>query len=204
MNWIELFLLAVGLSMDAFAVAVCLGLTMAKVSIRKALIVGLYFGAFQAGMPVIGFMVARLFAEQIIQYDHWVVFALLSFLGCKMIWGSFKKEKCPDRECSVTPCTDRKCPNSWLEADLNPSKMIPLALATSIDAMAVGVSFAFLQVSIIPAISLIGLMTLSISMAGVKIGNVFGARFKSKAELAGGVILVLMGLWVLFEHILGL
>jgi len=197
MSWIELFLIAVGLSMDAFAVAICLGLTMAKISIKKSLIVGLYFGAFQAGMPVIGFMVARLFAEQIIQYDHWVVFALLSFLGAKMIWSSFKKQKCPDRECSATPCTDRKCSNSKQEADLNPSKMIPLALATSVDAMAVGVSFAFLQVSIVPAISLIGVITLITSMVGVRIGNVFGVRFKSKAELAGGTILVLMSLWVL-------
>jgi len=204
MNWIELFLLAVGLSMDAFAVAICLGLTMAKVSMKKALIVGLYFGAFQAGMPVIGFMVARLFAEQITQYDHWVVFALLSFLGGKMIWGSFKKETCPDRECSATPCTDRECPSSRQETDLKPSKMIPLALATSVDAMAVGISFAFLQVRIIPAVSLVGVMTLAISMIGVKIGNVFGARFKSKAELIGGIILVSMGLWVLFEHLLGL
>jgi len=204
MSTIELFLLAVGLSMDTFAVATCLGLTMAKVSIKKALIVGLYFGAFQAGMPVIGYIVASQFAEHVIQYDHWVVFGLLSFLGAKMIWNSFKKEKCFDRECSTTPCTDRKCPSSMREATLKPSKMIPLALATSVDAMAVGISFAFLYVSIVPAVSLIGIITLVISMLGVKIGNVFGARFKSKAELAGGIILVAMGLWALLEYLLGL
>jgi len=157
MNVIELFLLAVGISMDAFAVAICLGLTMAKVSLKKALIVGLYFGAFQAGMPVIGYIVAAQFAEHVISYGHWLVFGLLSFLGAKMIWGSFKKEKCSDRECSATPCTDRKCLSRIQEATLKPSKMVPLALATSIDAMAVGVSFAFLYVSIVPAISVIGL-----------------------------------------------
>jgi len=204
MNLFELFIIAVGLSMDAFAIAVCLGLTMAKVSIKKALIVGLYFGAFQAGMPVVGYIVASQFAEHVIQYNHWVVFGLLSFLGAKMIWGSFKKEKCSDRRCLATPCTDRKCPNSLQESTLKPIKMIPLAIATSIDAMAVGVSFAFLYVSIIPAVSLIGIITLIISMLGIKIGNVFGARFKSKAELAGGIILMAMGLWVLLEHLLGL
>jgi len=204
MNFFELSILALGLSMDAFAVAVCLGLTMAKVSIRKALIVGFYFGSFQAGMPVIGYIVAIQFAEQINQYSHWVVFGLLAFLGIKMIWGSFKKEKCTDRECSDEPCTDRKCPNDRQEVTLKPSKMIPLALATSVDAMAVGVSFAFLQVSIVPAVSLIGVTTFALSMLGVKIGNVFGAKFKSKAEMAGGVILLLMGLWVLIEHLLGL
>jgi len=204
MNFFELSILALGLSMDAFAVAVCLGLTMAKVSIRKALIVGLYFGSFQAGMPVIGYIVAIQFAEQINQYSHWVVFGLLAFLGVKMIWGSFKKEKCPDRECPGEPCADRNCPNGRQEVALNPSKMIPLALATSVDAMAVGVSFAFLQVSVVPAVSLIGITTLALSMVGVKFGSVFGAKFKSKAEMAGGVILVLMGLWVLLEHLLGL
>ena len=204
MKLTEIFLIAVGLSMDAFAVAICLGLTMAKVSIKKALIVGLYFGTFQAGMPIIGYIVASQFAEHVVQYNHWVVFGLLLFLGVRMMWGSFKKEKCVDRECSATPCTDRKCPRSIKEATLNPSKMIPLALATSIDAMAVGVSFAFLYVSIIPAVSIIGVMTLFISMLGVKIGNVFGARFKSKAELVGGIILMAMGLWVLIERLLGL
>jgi len=197
MNIIELFIIAIGLSMDAFAVAICLGLTMAKTSIKKALIIGLYFGIFQAGMPVIGYIVAIQFAEYVIQYNHWLAFGLLFFLGAKMIWGSLKKEKCTDRKCSATPCTDRKCPNAKQEASLRPSKMLPLALATSIDAMAVGVSFAFLYVSIVPAVSLIGGTTLVISMIGVKIGNVFGAKFKSKAELVGGIILVAMGLWVL-------
>ena len=184
MTYVELFILAVGLSMDAFAVAICLGLTLKKADFRKSLIVGFYFGVFQAGMPLIGYMAASLFANQIIDYDHWIAFVLLCFLGGKMILGSFKKECCPDTEVS-----------------LKPTRMLPLAVATSIDALAVGVSFAFLQVSIIPAVSLIGITTLIISMLGVKIGNAFGMIFKSKAELAGGVILILIGIKILLEHL---
>jgi len=202
MSFIEIFLLAVGLSMDAFAVAVCIGLTIKKSTIGKKLVVGLYFGFFQAIMPLIGFLVATQFARHIIQYDHWVVFGLLTFLGGKMIWGSFKKDNCPDRICTGTTCTDRTCPKEKQEASLKPAKMLPLALATSIDALAVGVSFAFLYVSIVPAISIIGVTTLILSMIGVKVGNIFGLKFKSKAELAGGVILVLMGLRVLLENLL--
>jgi len=186
MNLIELFILALGLSMDAFAVAICAGLTMPKATMKKALIVGLYFGIFQAGMPLVGYFLASLFADKIVSYDHWIAFALLCFLGGKMIWESFKKEKASGEEA---------------EASLGPKKMLPLAVATSIDALAVGVSFAFLRVSIVPAVSLIGVATLVISMAGVKIGNVFGKKFKSKAELAGGIILVLIGLKILIEHL---
>jgi len=205
MTFVELFLLAVGLSMDAFAVAVCAGLTMPRATIKKAFIIGLYFGVFQAVMPLIGYMVAALFAEQIISYDHWIAFALLCFLGGKMIIGSFKKEGCPDRKCPDGTCSDRTCPGGKRpdnkEASLRPAQMLPLALATSIDALAVGVSFAFLRVNIIPAVSFIGITTLVISMLGVKIGNVFGVRFKSKAELAGGVILALIGFKILLEHL---
>ena len=186
MNLIELFILAVGLSMDAFAVAICAGLTMPKATLKKALIVGLYFGLFQAGMPLIGYFAGSLFADKITAYDHWIAFALLCFLGGKMIWESFKKEEASGEE---------------QEASLGPKKMLPLAIATSIDALAVGVSFAFLRVSIIPAVSFIGVTTLSISMAGVKIGNVFGKRYKAKAELVGGIILVLIGVKILFEHL---
>jgi putative Mn2+ efflux pump MntP len=184
MNLIELLLLAVGLSMDAFAVAVCAGLTMKKAALKKMLAVGLYFGVFQALMPLIGYLTAALFADQIISYDHWIAFVLLCFLGGKMIFGSFKKEDRQDEETS-----------------LKPAKMLPLALATSIDALAVGVSFAFLRVSIAPAVLFIGITTLVISMIGVKIGNVFGTKFKSKAELAGGFILIFIGLKILIEHL---
>ena len=194
MSFIELFLLAVGLSMDTFAVGICAGLTMAKASFKKMLVIGLYFGGFQALMPLIGFFTARTFTEKIITYDHWIAFALLCFLGGKMIAGSFKKEESPGKD------SPGKKPDSK-EFSLGPANMFPLAIATSIDALAIGVSFAFLQVSIVPAVSLIGLTTLVISMAGVKIGNVFGSRYKSKAEFAGGLILVLIGLKILLEHL---
>ena len=184
MSFIELFLLAVGLAMDTFAIGICIGLTMVKFSMKKALIIGLYFGVFQAVMPIIGFFTATLFAERIIAYDHWIAFGLLGFIGGKMIVDSFRKDEVPDKEHS-----------------LSFAAMLPLAVATSIDALAVGVSFAFLEVNIIPAVLLIGVITLVISMIGVKIGNIFGVRFKSKAQVLGGVILVLIGLKILLEHL---
>lgn len=204
MNILELLFLAVGLSMDAFAVAVCHGLSMQKAGFKKALIVGLYFGVFQAAMPIIGYLVGSQFSDLIVHVDHWIAFILLAFIGAKMILGSFRKEGCPDRKCPVETCPDRACPGGKRpgteEVSLRPAKMLPLALATSIDALAVGVSFAFLQVKIIPAVSFIGLTTLVLSMAGVKIGHIFGTKFKAKAELAGGVMLVLIGLKILLEH----
>ena len=172
-----------GLSMDAFAVAICAGLAMSEISIKKALIVGLYFGAFQAGMPLTGYFAAALFADRISAYSHWIAFGVLCFLGGKMIVESFKKSEAPDKEYSLTP-----------------AHMLPLAIATSVDALAVGVSFAFLQVSIVPAVLLIGAVTLVISMAGVKIGKAFGAKFKSKAHLVGGIILALIGLTILLGN----
>ena len=185
MGILELVLIAIGLSMDAFAVAVCAGLTMQKINIKKTLIIGLYFGIFQAVMPLIGYMAATLFADKIIAYDHWIAFVLLCFLGSKMVLGSFKKESGGDKT----------------EVSVKPAFMFPLAIATSIDALAVGISFAFLRVKIIPAVALIGVTTLVISVIGVKIGNIFGARFKSKAEFAGGIILILIGLKILLEHL---
>jgi Predicted membrane protein len=204
MNLPELFFIAIGLSMDAFAVAVCSGLTMPEATIKKSLLVGLYFGFFQAVMPLVGYLLATQFADKIIAFDHWIAFALLCFIGGKMLVGSFKKEGCADRECPAETCADRQCPGgerpNTKEASLKPAKMLPLALATSIDALAVGVSFAFLHVNIAPAILSIGIITLILSMLGVKIGNIFGVKFKSKAELVGGVMLVLMGLKILLEH----
>jgi putative Mn2+ efflux pump MntP len=169
-------------------VAICAGLTMPKATLKKCFIVGLYFGIFQAAMPLIGYFAATLFAEKIIAYDHWIVFVLLVFLGGKMIIDSIKEEK------------SEKADGAKEEASLKPSTMLPLAVATSIDAMAIGVSFAFLKVDIIPAVILIGVTTLVFSMLGVKIGNVFGARFKTQATIAGGVILVLMGVKILLNH----
>ncbi|MCL2517107.1 MAG: manganese efflux pump MntP family protein [Oscillospiraceae bacterium] len=185
MNLLELFILAVGLSMDTFAAAVCKGLSMRKATLSNQIIVGLYFGGFQAVMPVIGYLVASLFADYIISFDHWIAFGLLAFIGVKMIIESFGKED----------------DNKKDEVSLKPAQMLPLALATSIDALAVGVSFAFLKVNIVPAVTFIGVVTFTISVIGVKIGNVFGTKFKSKAEFSGGVILILIGLKILLEHL---
>jgi len=185
MTFIELFLLAIALSMDAFAVAVCTGLTMGRATPRKAAVVGLYFGISQALMPVIGYVVATWFAEGILAYGHWVAFGLLGFLGVKMMLGSFRKNECAAGT-----------------VNLGPARMLPLALATSVDALAVGVTFAFLRVNIAAAASLIGVATFCIAMLGVYVGGMFGTRFKSKAEFAGGAILVLIGLRILAEHLM--
>jgi len=186
----ELLLLALGLSMDAFAVAVSIGLTITGASVKKALISGLYFGGFQAGMPLIGYFAASLFAERIMAYGPWVAFGLLVFFGSKMVIEGLKKEKSDD---------DGSFSND--EHSLKPTKMLPLAFATSIDALAIGVSFTFLQVNIVSAVSLIGIVTLLVSFAGVKIGQLFGGKLKSKAQVVGGVVLVLIGLRILLEHL---
>ena len=189
MGLIELFLLAFGLSMDAFAVAVGTGLAMDKPTMKKTLAVGLYFGIFQAGMPLIGYLLAIQFADHVVAYSPWIAFVLLAFLGGKMIIGSLRKEAPSDCESNEQ--------GEHIEASLNPKKMLPLAIATSIDALAVGVSLAFLHVNIVPAVSLIGIVTLVISLIGVKVGNLFGTRFKSKAEILGGVILIGIGINIL-------
>lgn len=205
MNMLSLFLIAVGLSMDAFAVAVCKGLALPRINLKKCFIVGIYFGVFQALMPLIGYLVGHRFAASITAYDHWIAFGLLAIIGGKMAVESFKTEGCRDRACPVGVCADRACPGGekphQKEATLKPRELLPLAVATSIDALAVGVSFSFLNVSITPAVLLIGITTLLLSMAGVKLGNRFGLRYKAKAELAGGVILILMGTKILLEHL---
>lgn len=188
MNLLELFLIAVAVSMDAFAVAICKGISMKKVTVRKAGTVGLYFGLFQAGMPLIGYLLGVQFKTVIISIDHWIAFALLGLIGITMI----KESK--TNECESCSCNDNH------EETLNFKNMSTLAVATSIDALAVGVTFALLNVNIIPAVSFIGIITLSLSMAGVKIGHTFGSLFKSKAELAGGLALILMGIKILLEH----
>lgn len=187
MSVVELFILAVGLSMDAFAVAICKGLCMRKVTIKKAGIVGLYFGLFQAGMPMIGYILGSQFSDKISSIDHWIAFILLSLIGISMIKESLEKEE--KSECKTE------------EEELSFKNMSILAVATSIDALAVGVTFAFLKVNIIPAVSFIGSTTLVLSMIGVKIGNIFGVKYKSKAELVGGIILILMGIKILLEHL---
>mgnify|MGYP001053652428 CR=1 FL=1 len=183
MSLLELFIIALGLSMDAFAVSICKGLSMQKLSVKNAAIVGCYFGGFQALMPAIGFMLGYQFREVISALDHWFAFVLLSIIGIGMI-----RDARSDEEEDV-------------DSSVGFKSMFPLAVATSIDALAVGVTFAFLNVNIVPAVSFIGLTTFLFGIVGVKIGNVFGLKFKSKAELAGGIILILMGFKILLEHL---
>ncbi|MBE5962935.1 MAG: manganese efflux pump [Lachnospiraceae bacterium] len=187
MSLIELFVLAVGLSMDAFAVAVCKGLSMKKITLKKAAIVGAYFGIFQAGMPLIGYMLGTQFQDKISAWDHWIAFVLLGLIGLNMVKESFEKEGCDEEK--------------EMQESLGFKNMSVLAVATSIDALAVGVMFAFMKVNIVPAVSFIGVVTFTLSMVGVKIGNLFGVKYKSKAELAGGCILILMGVKILLEHL---
>lgn len=186
MGFFELFLIAVGLSMDAFAVSICKGLKMQRFNVRHAGVIALAFGGFQALMPVIGWFLGKQFESYITGIDHWIAFALLAVIGGKMAAESFKKEE-----------EDSSKENEKLDV----KELLVLAVATSIDALAVGITFAFLQVSIVPAVSLIGVITFVLSAVGVFIGHKFGAKFKSKAELAGGIILILIGLKILLEHL---
>ena len=183
MSILELFVIAVGLSMDAFAVAICKGLSVEKAEIKHCLITGLYFGGFQALMTLIGFFMGEKFQALITRYDHWIAFVLLALIGGNMIKESLDKE-----QDALPPSFDFRA-------------MLPLAVATSIDALAVGVTFAFLQVNILWAVALIGVTTFAFSWAGVKVGNLFGAKFKSRAEFFGGAVLILMGIKILLEHL---
>lgn len=190
MDFLTLFLIAMGLSMDAFSVAICKGLSMRKASVGRCSLVGLWFGGFQALMPIVGYFVGINFRHAIESFDHWIAFALLALIGINMIREALGKEE--DGE---------ECEGCEKEA-LSARKMFPMAVATSIDALAVGVSFAFLSVDIWTSALTIGVTTFVLSFGGVKIGNIFGARHKSKAELAGGIILILIGLKILLEHTL--
>lgn len=183
MTLLELITIGVGLAMDAFAVSVCKGLSMKKLTVSKATKVGLYFGFFQGFMPFIGFCLGVGFKESITSIDHWIAFILLGLIGGNMI-----KEALGEEDENV-------------DDDLSVKTMLMLAIATSIDALAVGVTFAFLSVNIYLACTIIAVTTFAISVAGVKIGHVFGLKYKSKAELAGGIILILMGVKILLEHL---
>ena len=202
MGLIQLSIIAVGLSMDAFAVAICKGLSMKKISIKKAGIVGLYFGIFQAGMPLLGYFLGVQFQSKITSIDHWIAFVLLVLIGINMIRESRKKD-CEEIavEIMIDENTDDCVCKRNVENPLAFKKMLALAVATSIDALAVGVTFAFLKVDIASAASTIGIITFALSMVGVKIGHVFGTIYKSKAELIGGLILILMGTKILLEHL---
>lgn len=183
MNLFELFILAVGLSMDAFAVSICKGLGMSKITVKNTVIVGLWFGGFQALMPALGYFLGYSFREKIVTIDHWIAFILLSVIGINMINEAFSKEE------------------EETDASLSFQVMLLMAIATSIDALAVGVSLAFMQVNILAAATFIGVITFLLSAVGVKIGNIFGTRYKAKAELAGGIILILLGIKILLEHL---
>ena len=183
MGLAELFVIAVGLSMDAFAVSVCKGLSVPKMKLSHALTCGVYFGGFQGLMPLIGYLLGSQFEEAIVSIDHWVAFVLLGLIGFNMIKES-REEGC-----------------ETMDSSFGVKAMIPLAVATSIDALAIGVTFAFLRVNIFWAVVFIGAITFILSSIGVKVGNVFGVKFKSKAEFTGGLILILMGTKILLEHL---
>ena len=185
MGFWELLLLAIGVSMDAFAVSVCKGLSMSRSGLKESAICGAWFGGFQALMPLIGFFLGTLFAEAIEAFDHWIAFGLLAIIGANMLKEAFSKEE-----------------EGCCGCDLSFKTMLVMAIATSIDALAVGISLAMAgNVNIWLAILLIGFTTFSFSGLGVKIGNVFGSRFEQKAQIAGGVILILLGLKILLEHL---
>lgn len=186
--FIELFLLGIGLAMDAFAVSVCKGLGMRKLNKKQTLIIGLYFGGFQALMPLIGWLLGSQFQKYITRIDHWIAFILLGFIGGKMMIEAI-------REWNEEETVD------VIDAHLDHKNMLVLSVATSIDALAVGITFAFLDTPIIEAITIIGITTMVISIIGVVVGNFFGSRYKSKAEFIGGLILVLLGLKILLEHL---
>ena len=182
----ELFVIALGLSMDAFAVSICKGLSVRRCTVRHMLICGLYFGLFQGLMPLLGYLLGSQFEMLVTAVAPYIAFALLAFIGGNMIRES--------RDAEAENCSD----------DFSVAAMIPLAVATSIDALAVGVSFAFLKVSIVPAVVFIGMTTFICCLVGVKIGSIFGSKYKSSAELFGGVVLLLMGVKILMEHLFGL
>jgi putative Mn2+ efflux pump MntP len=184
MGLFEIVVIAIGLAMDAFAVSITLGLSVKNLQFKQMTIPGIYFGFFQALMPAIGYFVGIYFANKIQDLDHWIAFAVLGFIGGKMVKESFSKEK----------------NEGMAEYSFKFIKMLILALATSVDALAVGITFAFFQVNIIKAITITGIITFFISIGGVKIGNIFGTKFKSKAEFIGGAILIIIGIKIVIEH----
>ena len=187
MSIVELFLIGVGLSMDAFAVAVCQGLCMPNLNLRQGGVIALYFGGFQALMPLIGWFLGSQFAGYIQSFDHWVAFVLLALIGGNMVREALSPEE-EETSCAVNSKLDHK-------------KLFMMAVATSIDALAIGVAFAFMDVLILPAVSLIGCTTFCLSLVGVVVGNFFGSRYKKRAELTGGIILILLGVKILLEHL---
>ena len=188
MGLVELFILAVGLSMDAFAVSVCKGLAVQKVGVKECCIVGVWFGGFQALMPLTGYLLGTQFKDYITSIDHWIAFVLLAIIGINMIRES--RERDDDNEV----CPKEENPFAF-------KTMLMLAVATSIDALAVGITLAFLNVALVPSVTFIGATTFVISAIGIRIGNIFGMKYKAKAEFAGGLILICIGAKILLEHL---
>ena len=184
MSIIEIALIGVGLAMDAFAVSICKGLAMRRMNYKKAIIIAAFFGVFQALMPALGYVLGTTFANKIAAIDHWIAFILLALIGANMIKEALSSD---DDECQ--------------DDSLRLGDLIMLSIATSIDALAVGITFAFFNVSLLLSVSMIGIITFIICVIGVKVGNVFGEKYKSKAELAGGLILIVMGAKILIEHL---
>lgn len=185
MGFAEISLIGVGLSMDAFAVAICKGLKMQRLNLKQTGLIALFFGGFQALMPIIGWFLGKQFERYITSVDHWIAFVLLAFIGGKMIYDSFHDDEKEDKE----------------KDEFNIKELLLMAVATSIDALAVGITFAFLQTNIWSAVAIIGATTFVLSAVGVFIGHKFGAKYKNKAELAGGIILVFIGIKILLEHL---
>ena len=183
MDILELILIAIGLGIDAFAVSICKGISMSKMNWKKAIIIGLYFGIFQAVMPVIGYTLGKAFENLVTSIDHWIAFGLLLIIGIKMLIDAFKDD------------------NVSVNDSVNWKVMIILAIATSIDALAVGITFAFLQVNLLLAVLIIGIITFILCVIGTKIGNNFGNKFENKAEILGGIVLILIGVKILLEHL---
>lgn len=184
MSIIEIALIGVGLAMDAFAVSICKGLAMRRMNYKKAIIIAAFFGVFQALMPALGYVLGTTFANKIAAIDHWIAFILLALIGANMIKEALSSD---DDECQ--------------DDSLRLGDLIMLSIATSIDALAVGIIFAFFNVSLLLSVSMIGIITFIICVIGVKVGNVFGEKYKSKAELAGGLILIVMGAKILIDHL---
>jgi len=188
MGLMELFLIAVGLSMDAFAVAVCKGLGMRRLDMRQAAVIALFFGGFQALMPLAGWALGAQFEKFITPVDHWIAFALLAIIGSKMLWDAFREGDSEGASCPI-------------DGKLDVRELAMLAVATSIDALAVGITFAFLRVDIVVSAGLIGATTFALALAGVAVGQRFGARYEKLATVAGGVVLILIGFKILLEHL---
>ncbi|RNL42544.1 manganese efflux pump MntP family protein [Paraeggerthella hongkongensis] len=188
MGFVELLLVGVGLSMDAFAVSVCKGLCMKRLNMRQALVIALFFGGFQALMPLIGWALGTQFEQFITPVDHWVAFGLLLIIGAKMLWDSFHGDDDEQLSCAV-------------DGRLDLRELTMMAVATSIDALAVGITFAFLRVDIVASVVVIGVTTFALSLVGVAVGHRFGARYEKPATVVGGVVLILIGLKILLEHL---